>query len=232
MDANVTDFPPTRREHADEARRMLAGLPEWLTDAAVEAAVDLRASERHAARVDFARAACDEAALRAGLAGPDGTVGPVDRAAVAALALVGQGGPRGLGGPGAASQLPLLAAPVFYWRRQIGGAWTAALREVADGLVFVVRFGADGAEILARTSAGESSLVQLDGGRLTGGWVSANLLRALARALDPRGGRLVDGSAVDVWLDESVEAGHDWKRVAIRGASLASCAPKQIASTR
>jgi hypothetical protein len=52
-------------------------------------------------------------------------------AAVATLALLGQGGKFDLGGPTAAPQLPLLPQePIWNWRRRTGRAWCAALREV------------------------------------------------------------------------------------------------------
>lgn len=129
-------LPPTREDHAAEARAALGPRPDdvptrvWDVGAAelIERAVQARATERHAARVESAMAACAAAAdqhMPATYASAPGQATFL----LALLALVGQGGPGDMGGPRGASALPLLPAE-RRWRCGVrcGPAWVAALR--------------------------------------------------------------------------------------------------------
>jgi hypothetical protein len=99
-------------------------------DALVERLVRMRAPERHAARVAYARQTCLEtfATLRPVQAGEE----DLAASAVAALALIGQGGgPDDMGGPKGSLRLPLLPSErIWKLEQSFSGAWCAALRKV------------------------------------------------------------------------------------------------------
>jgi hypothetical protein len=140
------DLPhvPTRAQHALEAgnelRRALEGASEALQrlaaryrEAIIETRVHARRHERHLARIEYARAVCAGVAEDLGLCA----------SAVAALALLGAGGPDDEGGDGGGSTLPLLPeSRIWRHKRRVGGAWVAALRAVA-GTTFRFRVALD-----------------------------------------------------------------------------------------
>jgi hypothetical protein len=149
----MIDLPvvPTRRDHAleagDELRRALEGASEPLRkladhyrSAIIERRVEARRHERPAARFEerrheYALAVCERVGERLGLSA----------SAVAALALLGQGGPNDEGGDAGGSSLPILPeSRIWRWKRRVGGAWIAALREVAGDFHFLISMDYDG----------------------------------------------------------------------------------------
>jgi hypothetical protein len=176
---------PTRADHArEEAAKLdaeladaspeLRAIAERYRERVVAKRVDARAAERHAARVYYARNVCITVGDSLGL--------PAE--AVAALALFGQGGPHDRGGPEGASQLPLLPPdPIWRWRRNVGPAWCAALKEVAGGW-YRVTVRADGDGITVTVGDGERGAIL---GRVTsegivdGPLASSAEVRACAR---------------------------------------------------
>lgn len=128
---------PRVKDHQDESLATLpevsGEIPETLRalfesgrrDAAA-ARAKARAPERHAARVAFARTQCEEAARRMGMWTEDAPVPAPIAGAVATMALCGLT-MRVLG----RSRIPLLAWEGWRAERCSGGAWTAALKEVA-----------------------------------------------------------------------------------------------------
>jgi hypothetical protein len=108
---------------------------EKYRDRIIDRRVDARAAERHTERVAYARKVCQAVGKEHGLSAE----------VVAALALIGKGGPRDCGGPDGDSPLPLLPAePIWRHRRDVGKAWVAALRAVAAPFYINIREEDDG----------------------------------------------------------------------------------------
>jgi hypothetical protein len=108
--------------------------------------VAARAGERHNYRVSLCRAACRAAIIR--LWADEDVASAIPDAAIAILALHGQGGPDGLGGPEGASVLPLLPPLLsIHFRCDSGPAWCAALARVAEGWRSVID-AADGSIVV------------------------------------------------------------------------------------
>lgn len=125
----------------------MAGIPSWLKSDYIDASVAARKGERVEARVAWMRAQCEALAVELGAA-PEAPDFHEAVRCLAVLALVGQGGPRDLGGPNGSSALPLVKMPhgqAVRQRAMWGGAWVEALTCVADPGVwrFIVRL-ADG----------------------------------------------------------------------------------------
>jgi hypothetical protein len=141
---------PTRADHAREesskldrelasASQELRALAEKYRERIVNRRVDSRAQERASARIEYARKVCQAVGEARGLSAE----------AVAALALLGQGGPCNCGGTMGASQLPLLPQErIWRWRRHVGPAWCAALRGVAGQFRPILREEEGGVAIL------------------------------------------------------------------------------------
>jgi hypothetical protein len=143
MEEDVYDGIPTRADHEREEREqfcMLSARFGWLKhldrDRYVTQRVAELARERHEARVQSARKLCRAAIDRLW---PRDVASTIPEAAIAILALHGQGGPGDLGGPKGKTLLPFLDAP-FNFRAPSGPAWCAALASVAKGWLLVVDF--------------------------------------------------------------------------------------------
>jgi hypothetical protein len=135
---------PTRADHEREEREAIRRIMDrfpWLRhldqDQYVVERVAARAGERHNYRVSLCRAACLAAVNRLW---PDKEMArTIPAAAIAILALHGQGGPGNLGGPEGASVLPLICDPfAIHFRAESGPAWCAALARVAEGWRIVI----------------------------------------------------------------------------------------------
>jgi hypothetical protein len=135
---------PTRADHEREEREAIRRIMErfpWLRhldqDRYTAQRVAARAGERHNYRVSLCHAACRAAIIR--LWADEDVARTIPEAAIAILALHGQGGPGDLGGPEGASVLPLIRDPfVIHFRADSGPAWCAALARVAEGWRIVI----------------------------------------------------------------------------------------------
>jgi hypothetical protein len=137
---------PTRADHDREEREAMNALGQrfqWLqhfnSESYIAQRVKARAGERHNYRVLMCQSACRETINW--LWNDEEIAKTIPEAAIAILALHGQGGPRDLGGPNGRSELPLIIilGPIWInFRAASGPAWCAALARVAEGWRIVI----------------------------------------------------------------------------------------------
>jgi len=157
------------------------------------------AEERHDARVTACWALCKDLGRKywPKVAQPGAPYGAdiLAAQAVAILALIGEGGPRDLGGPQAKSRLPLVDHDVFRWRSEAGQTWIAALKEVASHATLIVRLKKDTAEIAVSGVDGELELWNTE----TGSLLNPSVRAALRRAILGEGAWVTDESIPMRW---------------------------------
>jgi hypothetical protein len=181
---------PTREDHRRKAIDVLDRIKAHFSwafgpheDKFADHLVREWAEERHDARVTACWALCKDLGARywPKVTTPWATRGSdiLAAQAVAILALIGEGGPRDLGGPQAKSRLPLVDHDVFRWRSEAGKAWIAALKEVASHATLIIRLERSIAQIVVSGVDGELELWNTDAGTVLDRAVRAALRRAV-----------------------------------------------------
>jgi len=213
---------PTRAQHEREAQDLLAHVRARLPWANVvdeqqfvAYMVNEDARSRHAARVAACWDRCKEVARQywPDLADPATPLTAVNLTAqaVAILALLGQGGPKDLGGPQAKSRLPLVDNDVFRWQSGPGKAWVEALKEVASRARLVIRVGGDVARIVVESPDGELTIWN----SVTGHELDLQVRSALWRAVLGEGAYVTDETAPIQWEGIPEDVGVHAIRVAL-----------------